>query len=140
MQPKSHRHLSISNSNTELSSVRAAVREFFQDIFTGAELMQVIQSTDEAVANVIEHGYLPGDKGKIDVDLYCFADHAAVVVTDDAREFDHTQLSAVDPEENFDKGIDGGIGVYIYSNLMEAIREKPEKPGNRLRLIKRIRQ
>ena len=138
MQSEESHRLKIQNDFAQLSQVRAQVKNFFSKNLTSKDLMQVIQSVDEAVANVIEHGYPDGRNGNIEIELLKFNDHIAIVITDDAGHFDPAALPAVNPEERYEQGLDGGIGVYIYSTFMHATREPLAGQGNRLKLVKRI--
>jgi anti-sigma regulatory factor (Ser/Thr protein kinase) len=102
---------------------------------------QIALAVDEALCNIIRHGYdrrtdrpiwltltpITGDQGK--------ASGVTIVLEDEARQVDPQQIKSRDLEEIRP----GGLGVHIIKEIMDDVRyEKREQTGMRLTMSKRI--
>jgi serine/threonine-protein kinase RsbW len=100
---------------------------------------QIALAVDEALCNIIRHGYERRKDGPIWLSLWPLPgkDGAAglkIVLEDEARQ--------VNPEEIKSRDLDeirpGGLGVHIIREVMdEAVYERRDKVGMRLTLVKR---
>jgi anti-sigma regulatory factor (Ser/Thr protein kinase) len=90
---------------------------------------------DEAVTNVLTHGY--GGAGKINIEL--LADGADIVVklVDEAPAFDPAFAPHVDLRPPGERDQPGGFGVYLIQSVMDDVRHRPTETGNELTMIKR---
>lgn len=95
-------------------------------------------SVDEALCNVIRHGYNSRHDGPIWMSLFPITDEARgsglkVVIEDEARQVDPSSIRGRD----LDEVRPGGLGVHIIVQLMdEVVYERRNPKGMRLTLIK----
>jgi serine/threonine-protein kinase RsbW len=103
---------------------------------------QIALALDEALCNVMRHGYERRKDGPIWVSIFPESDNGRVealriVVEDEARQ--------VNPEEIKSRDLDeirpGGLGVHIIRQVMdEVVYEKRQPRGMRLTLVKKNAQ
>ncbi len=122
-----------------LAAARAMVMQFAQRIgFPDAACGQISLAVDEALCNVINHGYERRPDGHIWLNLWALDGDdppgLKVVIEDRARQVDP---AAIRPR-NLEDIRPGGLGVHIIREIMdEAHYEKREGGGMRLTMIKR---
>ncbi len=93
---------------------------------------EILLAADEALTNVIRHAY-QGHPGKMTVSVNASADRIEIVVEDQGKKFDPTQV----PPPELPRHKPGGLGVHFIRTIMdEMIYEGQNVEGNRLRLIK----
>jgi anti-sigma regulatory factor (Ser/Thr protein kinase) len=122
-----------------LSAIRAMVGNVAQRFgFTETECSQIALAVDEAICNIISHGYDKREDGHITVAVWPEESPAGLrlVIEDNARQ--------VDPESIKSRDLDdirpGGLGVHIIREVMdEAVYERRAQGGMRLTLVKRIK-
>ena len=97
-------------------------------------------ATEEAVTNVIEHGYAgvptPGP-----ISLRFHRDPRQIVVTIDdlAAPFDPATIRPADASAPLEKRRIGGLGWHFVTRVMDEVRHEHRHPrGNRLTLVKRL--
>jgi anti-sigma regulatory factor (Ser/Thr protein kinase) len=91
---------------------------------------------DEAVTNVILHGY-DGVDGSIDIQLEPDGDNLVIRIRDQARNFDADQVETPHLDESLSERAFGGMGVYLIKKLTdEATFRSLPGGGNELSLIK----
>ena len=122
-----------------LASVRAMVGSFAQRMgFSEVHSGQVSLAVDEALCNVINHGYEKRTDGRITLSLWALDDQPPcmkVVIEDRARQVDPNHIRSRD----LDDIRPGGLGVFIIREIMDEVRyEKREGGGMKLTLIKRV--
>ena len=106
----------------------------------GAEpsaVMDVRLAVDEAVTNIIMHGYA-GRSGEIEIEAD--AEDAALVVhiRDNAVAFDPATRVVPEPAARLESGKIGGYGLYLIRHLVDETRHRvTASGGNELTLIKR---
>jgi len=117
-----------------LDLVRQAAEAGGLDADTEADLRLALE---EACANVIAHGYPPGEPGPIAVEVCVQAGRVAMTVTDRARAFDPAQAPAPDLSSPWETRRIGGLGLHLIRELMDEVRhDTPPGGGNRLTMIK----
>jgi serine/threonine-protein kinase RsbW len=97
-------------------------------------------ATEEAVTNVIEHGYA-GAETPGPVSLRFHRDRRQVVVTIDdlAAPFDPATIPPADASAPLEKRRIGGLGWHFVTRVMDEVRHERRHPrGNRLTLVKRL--
>ena len=97
-------------------------------------------ATEEAVTNVIEHGYA-GEETPGPISLRFRRDAQRVVVTIDdlASPFDPATIRPADPSAPLEKRRIGGLGWHFVTRVMDEVRHELRHPhGNRLTLVKRL--
>ncbi len=130
------RQLSIPASLSELGSLRDEIFEFIGTELNETDRSRVILALDEAVTNVIVHGYGNDQSKKVDIEMESDLRSFIFVISDSAREYNPLKNLPVE-QEIFDRaGQIGGLGIYIYSRIMKTDYEYNPGIGNRLTLIK----
>jgi anti-sigma regulatory factor (Ser/Thr protein kinase) len=100
---------------------------------------QIALAIDEALCNVMRHGYEGQTDRPIWISVWPAADNGGasgihIVVEDEARQIDPSQIRSRD----LDEVRPGGLGVHIIREIMdEVVYEKREPVGMRLTLKKR---
>lgn len=122
-----------------LAAVRAMVGSFAQRMgFNEVHCGQVSLAVDEALCNVINHGYEKRADGRITLSLWAIDGPPArmkIVIEDRAKQVDPNAIRSRD----LDDIRPGGLGVFIIREIMDDVRyEKREGGGMRLTLIKNV--
>ncbi len=135
-----HRHeLRIAADMCELERVRSEVAEAiriggFPETYTNRILIAV----DEAVTNVIEHGYDDPNEGFIDV--ICEVEPATFTISiiDQGETFDPRTMSDIDIQRHVAAGKSGGLGIFLIRKIMDVVDYHHETgQHNRLTMVKR---
>ena len=140
MTPPLVREIRIPNDTQYLADVRAHLQSFLQEAHCPIkEPTTIILAVDEAVTNVIEHGYGNGRSGDIRVECRIDPDKIEVLVEDRGRVFDPSTVPSPDIEDHVRQGRRKGLGIYLMRQIMDEVNYEfsPGQP-NRLRLVKRI--
>ena len=129
--------MSLTSDLDEVSSVRQAGEKFALAIGFSAEKAALIMLTiDEALANVIKHGY-DGQKGRpIDVfiERICRQGRVGirVLIRDRAKQVDPASIKGRD----LDDVRPGGLGVHLINSLMDEVVHRPTGQGMELEMVK----
>jgi len=120
-----------------LSAARAMIANLAQRLgFNEIRCGQVSLAVDEALCNIINHGYEKREDGLIWLHIHVLeADRQGVkiIIEDEARQVDPEEIKSRDLEDIRP----GGLGVYIIREIMDEVRyEKREGKGMRLTLVK----
>ena len=110
-----------------------AIRDF---VMTAAEASDfpreaaagMIQAVDEAVTNIIVHGYR-GIPGIIEVEVMVDEDALAVRLRDDAPAFDPTSVAPLDLDLPVHMRSPGGLGVYLMRQFADRISYRHTETG-----------
>lgn len=128
---------------TYLSGVRDLIAAVSRRLsFSDDACGQIALAVDEALANVIRHGYDRRRDGPITVSIWPLPGDNGhprpgirIVVEDEAKQVDPCQIKSRD----LDQIRPGGLGVHIIRQIMdEVVYEKRTGPGMRLTLVKRL--
>jgi serine/threonine-protein kinase RsbW len=96
-------------------------------------------ATEEAVMNVIEHGYADVAPGPIALRFHRDARQVVITVEDEAPHFDPSTIQPADPTAPLERRALGGLGWHFVTQLMDETRHEARHPlGNRLTLVKRL--
>ena len=97
-------------------------------------------ATEEAVTNVIEHGYADAETpGPISVRFHRDPQQVVVTIDDLATPFDPATIRPADPSAPLEKRRIGGLGWHFVTRVMDEVRHELRHPrGNRLTLVKRL--
>ncbi len=122
-----------------LAATRALVGSVAQRIgFNEFQCGQISLAVDEALCNVITHGYDRRDDGKLWLNLWPLDNPPGiqVVVEDLARQVDPCTIQPRD----LDDVRPGGLGVHIIREIMDEVTyERRRERGMRLTMIKHVR-
>ena len=128
--------ISIPAVLSELSTLRNEVTGFLGESLDDADRGRVVLAIDEAVSNIITHGYNYDETKVIKIDMESAADSFKFIITDTAPEYNPLKSEPPDIDKYHDEGLDSGLGVDIIRRIMEVRYEKNPEGGNRLILIK----
>jgi anti-sigma regulatory factor (Ser/Thr protein kinase) len=141
MNPTFREQLVIGNDLVWLSKVRDLVRRGVeQGNFPLDQLNRLQIAVDEAVTNIIEHGYAdkPRDVAAIDITLAVDAHCFRIDIVDHGERFPVDELADVDIAAHVAAGRSGGLGVFLMRRIMDQVdyHFRAGQP-NRLTMIKR---
>ena len=91
-------------------------------------------AVDEAVTNIITHGY--GGPGDIEMDLTTKGSDLIVRLRDQAPPFDLAFAPPTDLSPPGERDNPGGFGVFLMQSVMDNIAHQATKTGNELTMIK----
>jgi serine/threonine-protein kinase RsbW len=92
---------------------------------------------DEAIANIIEHGYRTQSSSHY-IDVLCLAAERklTIIITDDAPAFNPVDYPIPDPNTPLELRRGGGWGVHLIRTLMDAAAYSRTDERNQLTLTK----
>lgn len=125
-----------------LCGVRELVHQVMKRCgFTETESSQIALATDEALINVMRHGYEQRHDGRIWVNIDPLGNHdhpdgIQIVIEDEAKQVDPATIKSRPLEEIRP----GGLGVHIIREVMDEVKyERREGVGMRLTMVKRVK-
>ncbi len=97
-------------------------------------------AVDEAVTNIIEHGYGAGGVNRF-IEIVCqiTADFFTIVIVDDGAAFDPLTRPDPDPLAVLDDRQPGGWGIYFIKRFMDAVSYQRVDNRNHLSMSKHLR-
>ncbi len=134
--PESLRMRLTSDLN-EVCNVRKAGEKIALAIgFSAQQAAMIMLTIDEALANVIQHGY-DGQKGRpIDVFIERICPEGRVgirvLIRDRAKQVDPASIKGRD----LDDVRPGGLGVHLIKSLMDEVVHRPTGEGMELEMVK----
>ena len=120
----------------------SVIRRFVQERATALGAAQdviadVILATDEAVTNIIVHGYQDGP-GMIEIELRRSGNAVIVNLRDESAPFDPTSVPAPDLTQPLEERPLGGMGIHLIRQLMDEVTHHiTPQGGNELIMTKR---
>ncbi len=134
-----HIEVSILSRPQYLCVVRAAAREALTQLgLYDAEIIKVITAVDEAVTNVIRHGYGDREDGPIRVRLWPVEQAGRtgvqIVIEDETHGVDLSKIEG----RPLDEIRPGGLGVHIIRQVMDEVEytNRPDHKGVCLKMRK----
>jgi len=133
--------MSTASFAAELENL-TVIRRFAEETAQGLQARQaaindMIQAVDEAVTNIIVHGYA-GRPGPIEVELKRESDSLVVCLRDQAPRFDPTTVPSPDLTLALEKRGPGGLGLYLIRQFVDQVRYRAmPQGGNELTLVKK---
>jgi serine/threonine-protein kinase RsbW len=130
--------LAIEADLENLKRVRSFINEAGHSLHIDAETLgELCLVVDEAVTNVIVHGY-DGQPGPIEIDVSAEQDDLVIHIRDQAKTFDAGDVEAPHLDEALAERAYGGMGVYLIRKLTDESEFRPlPGRGNELRLVRR---
>lgn len=132
-----HQELTITNDLATLAQVRDLIAASVQQGgFPTAWTNRLQIAVDEAVTNIIEHGYQDQPRGEAAIHLstQVTEDEFRITIADHGTHFDPNTLDEVDIGAHVASGSNGGLGVFLMRRIMDVIDYRFEN-GKRNRLI-----
>jgi len=130
--------LVVTNDTKYLIVVRDFVsRMIRQSRVTREDENKIILAVDEAVTNIIEHGYDQGVDGTIELEIESEESQFKVVIRDTGRVFNPESVPNPDMKEHLKAGRKKGLGLFLMRQIMDEVRYR-YKDGvqNELTLVK----
>ncbi|MCL4867503.1 MAG: ATP-binding protein [Anaerolineae bacterium] len=133
--------LTISAQLEKLVQVRHFMTDAAANLPCEEEVIDdLILATDEAVTNIIIHGYQE-QEGEICVTVCQQPDACVVILQDNAPPFDPNNAPAPDIQAPLSVRPLGGLGVHLIRQLMDEIHYQQNEAGaNELTMIKRLKR
>ncbi len=101
------------------------------------EAARIQLAVEEAVTNVINHGY-GGKDGEILITSDIESSQVIITITDTGQLFDPTQIPPPDISADLEHRNIGGLGVHLIRSVMDDVKYIREGDKNRLTMIKRF--
>lgn len=137
MTTDTHDHLRIDARLDRVSDARALVRTFAIDHGAPEACVDdLVQAVDEALTNVILHGY-DGRSGTIDVTVASDGDTLELTVVDDAPPFDPTAAPVPDLAVPPDLRVPGGMGIHLMRLATDSIAHEARPGGGNMLTMRR---
>ncbi len=132
--------LEIASQPSLLAAARALVSTIAQRCgFNEIQCGQISLAVDEALCNIIKHGYDCREDGRIWISLSKCQPQSPgieIVIEDDAQQVDPDGIRSRD----LDDIRPGGLGVHIIREIMDEVSyARRDSQGMRLTLVKRLR-
>jgi serine/threonine-protein kinase RsbW len=133
--------LVVTNDTKHLIVVRDFISRLIrQSRLDRQEENKIILAVDEAVTNIIEHGYDEGADGSIEVEVEVAESHFQIVIRDTGRVFNPESIPNPDMKEHVQRGHKKGLGIFLMRQIMDEVRYKfRDGVKNELTLVKFIR-
>jgi anti-sigma regulatory factor (Ser/Thr protein kinase) len=139
LRPVLKRRISLRNDIQQIPLLSAFVDEISGKAGLDAELTARINLVlEEAVSNVIKHGYEPDAEGSVDIEAKVGKDSLEFTLTDTGVPFDPTEAPMPDTNLGVEERPIGGLGVYLIRTIMDSVSYRREGGRNILTLTKRI--
>lgn len=133
--------LTMVSQTRYLSSARGAVSAFARQAgFDDAASSHIALAVDEALCNVIRHGYDKREDGQIWLKFWPIVESdkvvgVRVVIEDEAKQVDPGAIHGRDLADIRP----GGLGVHIIKEVMDAVKYEPRQGhGMRLTMLRRL--
>jgi serine/threonine-protein kinase RsbW len=124
--------IDLKNDMSEIPRLAAFIDAFCQPLApTQKALLSLHLALEEAVTNVIKHGYPDGPFHRFTVALSAApGGRVTAVVTDDARPYDPLARPPVDTTLPLEERPIGGLGVHLFKTLMQGVRYERREGKN----------
>lgn len=133
--------LVVSNDTKHLMLVRDFVSRLIrQSRLAKEEENKVILAVDEAVTNIIEHGYDEGADGSIEIEVEADDEQFKIMIRDSGRVFNPESIPNPDMKDHVQRGHKKGLGIFLMRQIMDEVRYKfRDGVKNELTLVKFIK-
>lgn len=132
----------ISNDTRFLSLMRDfTARMIRASEVSRVEESKIILAVDEAVTNIIEHGYESQKDGTIEMEIEADLERFKVTIRDSGKEFDPSSIKDPDMYDHVKKGKKKGLGIFLMRQIMDEVKYVfKEGVQNELILIKHLKK
>jgi serine/threonine-protein kinase RsbW len=135
-----HDTLVVTNDTRYLIIVRDFVQRMIrQSSLPPTEENKIILAVDEAISNIIEHGYGPDQEGSIEIEIEADPRTFKIVIRDQGAQFAPDGKGDVNIEQHVAAGKKKGLGIFLMRRIMDEVHYTyHDNKGNELVLIKHI--
>ena len=135
------RSIVLLNDTQEVPKLNAFVTEVCQAVgFDEMTTMQMNLAIEEAVVNVMNYAYPPGQRGDLTVEAASNDLRLKFTIIDSGKPFDPTVQAAADTTLTAKERRIGGLGIHIVRQFMDSINYERMDNLNVLTLRKKIKQ
>ncbi|HEX9922273.1 MAG TPA: ATP-binding protein [Anaerolineae bacterium] len=138
----SKNQITVSGHFKNLAKIGAFIERAARQAGLDDQAVYAVQmAVDEACSNIIEHGYGGEGRGSIRLTCQIQKDGLQVMIHDQARPFDPSQVPRLDIGAPLSKRQPRGMGLFFIRRLVDTVEfEFDPTHGNRLTLFKRREQ
>ena len=138
----SKNQITVSGHYKNLAKISAFIEQAARQAGLDEQAVYAVQmAVDEACSNIIEHGYGGEGRGSIRLACQIQKDGLQVMIRDQARPFDPSQVPKLDTDASLSKRKPRGMGLFFIRKLVDKAEFEMDTPnGNRLILFKRREQ
>lgn len=125
-----------------LDEFRQFIKEHFAGVsgITDEVLYDVQLAVDEAVTNIISHGYAGLDPGSIILDLQIEPDKLTISLTDFGHSFEPGSAPVPDVNAPIEERELGGFGLFFIQQSVDGMEYLVTEDGNKMILTKYLRK
>jgi len=134
------RKLVITNDTKYLATVRNfAAQMVALSKLPRSDENKIVLAVDEAVTNVIEHGYEPNQVGPVEVEIEFDDERFTIYIRDQAKMYDPNTKNDPDIMEHLKAGKKKGLGIFLIRQIMDEVQYR-FKGGvqNELKMVKKV--
>ena len=129
-------HLKVKADLGQLHRIREFVTEAAEALGAASASIDDLRiAVDEAVTNILTHGY--GGPGDVEIDMVVEGKDLVVRLRDRAPSFDPRLAPPADLRPPGERDNPGGLGVYLMKSLMDEIVHDSIDGGNEIIMTKR---
>ena len=133
------RQIALEPEVKSLAKMRVLIEEVCQAAGIGSEVIHQIQlASDEACANIIEHGYAGLTPAPLQVRVEIDPRQVIVEISDSGHPFPPVEPPAPDAKALLASDREGGLGIYLMYRTMDEISYRTEDGINTLRMAKKL--
>ena len=131
--------ITLRNDLAEIPRLSKFVDAFCAPLAPSPKDVPALQlALEEAVTNVINHGYTDGQTHTFTVELQAADRRVSVIVTDDAPAYDPLARAEVDITLPLEDRPIGGLGVHLVKKLMDSARYERRDGRNILTFVRTL--
>ena len=132
--------LLIKNDVHEVSKFSEFIKSVMEKLNVEKSLARQFRlAVEEAVVNVIDYAYPPGQEGDIEVRMMFDGETLKTVIIDSGVAFDPTAKEKADTSLSIEDRQIGGLGILLVRELMDSINYERADGQNFLTLIKKLK-
>ena len=115
--------LVVTNDTKHLTVVRDFISRLVRkSTISRDDENKIILAVDEAVTNVIEHGYDGSSEGSIEIDVISNPEFFKIMIRDTGRVFNPTSTPPLDVQDHVKRGRKKGLGIFLMRQIMDEVQ------------------
>ena len=135
-----YRSILLNNDVQEVPVLTVFISGICDDMnFDNLTKSRVNLAIEEAVVNVMNHAYAPGERGNIQLEVTAYDDVVSFVLKDKGKPFDPTAMPEVDVDEYVATRSVGGLGIHLTRNYMDKVDYQRTNGQNVLTMKKNLK-
>ena len=135
-----YRSILLNNDVQEVPVLTVFISGICDDMnFDNLTKSRVNLAIEEAVVNVMNYAYAPGERGNIQLEVTAYDDVVSFVLKDKGKPFDPTAMPEVDVDEYVATRSVGGLGIHLIHNYMDKVDYQRTNGQNVLTMKKNLK-